>query len=67
MNLYAAVINCKSRTRKKSAKVKNSDETFRIPVPADSPAEAKIRLESVFPWTYYKHVKVEWELIAENV
>jgi hypothetical protein len=67
MNLYAAIITCTVRTTKKTQGTLHQQvsQTFRQPVAAISEAEATVQLQHMFPWTFYKHVKIVWELIAE--
>ena len=45
---------------------KSEVQLFRYAIPANSEAEANKTLQETFPWTFYKHVKVQWGLIAEN-
>ena len=69
MSLYAAVVSCRIRSPKKTGtKIHKLEvQTFRHAVPARSEGEAIQILQSTFPWTFYKHVKIQWEVIAENV
>ena len=67
MNLYAATISCSLRAPKKTTIHRLCLTEFRQAIAAKSEAEAAVNLQSIFPWTFYKHVKVTWELIAENV
>ena len=68
MNLYVATISCELRAPKKSTIVHNPClNGFRQAIAAQSQPEAAVSLQATFPWTFYKHVKVTWETIAENV
>jgi len=71
MNLYVARISCLLRLSKKKAgtvlRCSTSAQEFRHAVTANSQAEAIQIIQSTFPWTYYKHVKISWDVIAENV
>lgn len=66
INLYTAKISCKIKTAWLGAYPADTLFEFTHAIAATSEAGAHLVLESTFPWSFYKHVKVTWTCIASK-
>ena len=64
IKLYIATITCNLKTAYLSGLAPDTVFEFKHAIAAEGETGAAVVLQSTFPWTFYKHVKVVWTCIA---
>jgi hypothetical protein len=64
MKLFRATITCKMKSAWLSTTLTDTIFNFTHAIAAEDEAGASQVLQSTFPWTFYKHVKVSWTCIG---
>lgn len=63
MTLFAATISCRIKAAFLNGRP-DDPVTFIHAIAANTPEEAHKQLQMSFPWAFYKHVKISWEVLA---
>lgn len=66
MKLYIAHITCKLKSSWLGDIPADTVFQFQHAIASEGAVGAQQILQSTFPWTFYKHVKVTWKCISEK-